>query len=283
MYEKLNSITIPNDFIQDKIAFEQNDIVFATYSTKTTNENILVRALMHCMVIVLQGDKIVSLENQTIKANENSIIFLSQNNYFMSEIIPNSDKYKSIIICFNDKFIHNFITKYKINTTTKIYNQNLVIDYKDNNLYKLNIKLLQNYIQLKNESILKIKLEEIFLLSLYNKKFISFLNHIKTTSPNRIKHILEANMDEIYTLNDMCYLTKLSNNQLRAYFKKTYKQNPKQWLNHKRLQKAMFLVKTTNKPITTIAIECKYATVSWFIYCFKKEYSKTPKQIRQNL
>lgn len=43
----------------------------------------------------------------------------------------------------------------------------------------------------------------------------------------------------------------------------------------------ILLLKNSDKNISEIATECGYSTVSWFISQFKKEYSLTPKEFRE--
>jgi AraC-like DNA-binding protein len=81
----------------------------------------------------------------------------------------------------------------------------------------------------------------------------------------------------------MCSITRLSENQLRRYIKKEYALTPKVWIDTKRFEKAILMLKNTNKTITDISTECGYSTVSWFISQFKKHYNQTPKEFRHKI
>jgi AraC-like DNA-binding protein len=275
---------LPNDFLEKNDIINLDNIVFSKYSTRTKNEKTNIRLTTHCMIILLSGKKIIDFENKRSDFTSRNIIFLTQNNYFMSEFITDGKIYNALLVYFNDKFIEDFILKYQINLQTVKRDIDIFsIDYNNDNIYKLNINLLECYIKANDKKLLKLKIEELFLNSLDNQDFLSFLNSTKNTSIKRIQYILESNLDTIETITDMCNLTKITPNKLRSYFLKNYNQNPKKWLNSKRLQKAMVLLKTTDKSITDISHKCGYATISWFINCFKAKYNQTPKEIRHNL
>jgi AraC-like DNA-binding protein len=235
------------------------------------------------MIILLDGSKVIHLKDTDINVNSNEICFLTQNNYFMSERITTNTNYKSIIIYFDDKFIFDLIEKYKIKLDSTNTNSIIKLDYSLDILLKSNISLFQDYINKKlDNNLLKLKIEEMFLHSLRIDKnlFSSFLGSITSTSQDRIKFIIESNIDLIQTLDDMCSITRLTQNKLRRYIKIEYNLTPKVWIDTKRLEKATLMLKNTEKTITDISTECGYSTVSWFISQFKKQYKQTPKEFR---
>jgi AraC family transcriptional regulator, exoenzyme S synthesis regulatory protein ExsA len=134
--------------------------------------------------------------------------------------------------------------------------------------------------------LVKLKLDELFLYSFSKdkKEFSTFLNKILQTKSSRVKYILEENIDIINSVDDMCKLTRLNSKALRKEMNRLYNQNPKEWLDEKRLYLASTLLKNSKKSISEIATTCGYATVSWFIIQFKKHYKTTPFLFReQNL
>ena len=279
---------LPNFFLesQDNNLIEIDELLCLNYVSKQKTDFISVRTTMHCMIILLEGSKVIHLENKNINLEAGDICFLTQDNYFMSERIAQNLQYKSLIIYFDDKFIFDLLLKYKINLNSIKEDSIIKINYVNDNLLKINISLFENYLN-KNldNNLLKLKIEEILLHSLrINKKlFSSFIQAITATSQDRIKFILESNIDLIQTINDMCSLTRLSENQLRRYIKKEFNLTPKIWIDTKRLEKATLMLNNTEKTITDISSECGYSTVSWFISQFKKHYNQTPKEFRYKI
>lgn len=241
---------------------------------------------MHCMILLLDGTKVIHFKDSDIYVNTQEICFLTQHNYFMSEKISEYLNYKSLIIYFDDTFVFELIKKYKINTDTTDAQNVVTLNTSKDKLLQSNISLLQNYLDKKlNPHLVQLKIEEILLhaLRIDNKGFLSFLHAVLSTSQDRIKFILESNIDLIQNIDDMSKLTRLTPNKLRNYIKKEYNTTPKLWLDTRRLEKAKLMLSKTNKSITNIASECGYATVSWFISQFKKHCKQTPKEFRHKM
>lgn len=279
---------LPNFFLEneEKNILKIDDLLCVKYTSKHRSDFISVRTTMHCMIILLEGSKIIHQEDDDININTNEICFLTQNNYFMSERIVENLEYKSLIIYFDDKFIFDFLLKYKIELNSTNRNKIISLDYSKDSLLKSNISLFHEYVD-KNldNTFLKLKVEEILLHSLRVNKnlFSSFIYTLSETSQNRIKFILESNIDLIQNLDDMCSITRLSENKLRRYIKKEYNLTPKSWIDKKRFEKAVLMLKNTEKTISEISSDCGYSTVSWFISQFKKQYNQTPKEFRYKI
>lgn len=279
---------VPNYFIEKeyKTLTKIENLICINYITKTKNNSVYARTTMHSMGIVLEGSKVIHQNDKDLIVESGSISFMSQNNYYLSERLTEDAKYKSLIVYFDDQFIFEFLKKYKIGFTAKKGESIITANYKKDPLFFDNVKELQSYLaEGVGEMLLKLKIEEIFLqvLRLEPKKMESFINELLFTSQERISYILESNLDLIQTLEDMCELTRLTESQIRRYIKKHYNQTPKVWLDTKRMEKAVLLLKNKEKSISEIATECGYATVSWFISQFKKHHLLTPQEFRHQL
>ncbi|MGB5868418.1 MAG: AraC family transcriptional regulator, partial [Arcobacteraceae bacterium] len=274
---------VPNYFIENNYSNLLNidNLLCLNCITKTHNTNVYARTTMHSMGVVIEGSKVIHLNNEDVNIEKTDLFFLTQNNYYMSERVVDDSKYKSLLVYFDDKFIFDFINKYNIQINTKDEQNTVKASYKSDKLFENSVQIFQEYLKVDfNENLLKLKIEEMFLQALkHNEKNMhSFFNAILSTSQDRIKYILESNIDLIQTLDDMCNITRLSENKIRRYIKKEFNQTPKIWLDTKRLEKAVLLLKNTNKSISDISTTCGYSTVSWFISQFKKYHNQTPKE-----
>ena len=130
--------------------------------------------------------------------------------------------------------------------------------------------------------LLELKIETLFLelLQLDAVKMKAFFQHILSTSSERMRYILEENLDMIEKVEDMYRLMRMSSSHFHKIFLEVFKISPKSWLDVQRMKKAAFLLSSTQKSILNIATECGYSTASWFIVQFKKYYNMTPKQYR---
>jgi len=279
---------VPNYFLENnyKNLTKIDSLLCLNYITKTQNDFVDARNTMHSMNILLEGSKIIHTQNRDITINAKELCFLTQNNYYMSERMATQSRYKSMILYFDDAFILDFIKKYNIEFQNLKEQTVVKIIYHTDKLFSANITLFESYLENKvSNELLKLKVEEIFLHALRVKPndFYAFLNAIIHKTDERILHILESNIDLIENIHDMCSLTHLTPNKLRRYIKKHTNSTPKLWMDLKKLEKSSILLKNSDKNISEIATECGYATPSWFIAQFKKEYGETPKEFREKV
>jgi len=275
------TINLPNYILENPKLYkiETDDKFIVSKSSILKNERQYLRNSTHILILLINGSKILHLDDKELEINTNDILYLSQGNYFMSEIVGDKNNFESILISFDDDFVLDFIRKYKIKIDSQ--SQESVLNIQRDTFIDSCISNINDYFSTKLENkidLLKLKIHEIFLYTLSKDKelFLSFLNKIVNTKPSRIKYILESNLDIINNVSDMCKLTRLSNGILRKEMLRLYNQKPKQWLDKQRLKKAIIMLKNTNKPISDIATSCGYSTVSWFIIQFKKHYKTTP-------
>ncbi len=277
---------VPNYFLENNYKnLTKIDTLLCLHSIKKTeNDFVDARNTMHSMNILIAGSKIIHTKDENITVNANEICFLTQNNYYMSERMTKQSQYESMILYFDDAFVLEFMKKYKIRPSNTQEKSWLQVSYEKDRCFLETVRQFEVYLDKKLPmELLKLKVEEIFLqtLRLYPKSFYSFFNAILNNTEARILYILESNIDMIETIEDMCRLSRLTPNQLRRYIKKHTHTTPKLWIDAKRLQKALLLVKNSDKNVTEIATDCGYATSSWFISQFKKEYGMTPKELRK--
>ncbi len=282
-------ITLPNYIFENKHLYQiiNDDSVIASKSSIYKKDMISLRNSMHLVMLLVNGRKSLCLGNGEISIDANDILFLSQGNYFMGEILGDKNDFEVILIYFDDKYVFDFINKYNISLpqTDQIDTLHITRDKYMQDCIQILDKYFESDIN-NSLALVKLKLEELFLYSLSKdkKKFITFLNKIMKTKSSRTKYILEENLDIINSVDDMCKLTRLNSKALRKEMIRLYNQNPKEWLDKRRLLHATLLLKNSKESVSKIATSCGYSSVSWFITQFKKYYKTTPLLYReQNL
>ncbi|CDF65346.1 hypothetical protein CFVI02298_03075 [Campylobacter fetus subsp. venerealis cfvi02/298] len=53
-------------------------------------------------------------------------------------------------------------------------------------------------------------------------------------------------------------------------FKTLFKISPKEWIDNKRFDLALYLIKNSDKNINQICLECGFSSPAWFIARFKR-------------
>lgn len=276
------TITIPNHQIETK---EPTLVEIAPKlyieSMSSHHQKVLARNTMHGLTLIQNGSKEVELKGSRFKITKNQAVFFAQGNYFSNR---NSKDYRSLTLFFDDGFIIDFIKKHSIKLGSH-HKRIVIIEYK----YDTNLLNLISYIATthqeskpKQKEILKLQIELLFLefYQSYPQKVERFFLHIMQTSNQRMRYILEENIDIIEKVSDMQRLLRMSPSHLQKQFYKIFQTSPKIWLDGQRIEKAKFLLSSTSKTVTEVASECGYSTSSWFIVQFKKYCKTTPKEYR---
>ncbi len=93
---------------------------------------------------------------------------------------------------------------------------------------------------------------------------------------------LDNHYSESNTVEQVENLLGISVHQLNTYLKSELNQSFNGLLTEKRMESAKNFLKSTNRPIGSIASETGYANLRNFEAAFKKKYGITPKEFRQN-
>jgi AraC-like DNA-binding protein len=277
---------VPNYFLEqepDRVITAE-ELFTVTYATRKNNDSIAVRNTTHVMILLMKGEKHLRSIKGDFHLKSHDILLLTQGNYFMSEIISKVGVYESIMIYFDDDFIADFVSKYKIDLAG--VEGHSIAPFTTNALLQNLTKSLSAYLHedLDNQSaIIKLKTQEIFLhlLDLDKEAFCGYLKAVISTAKERIKHILEANVDVIESVEDMARIVRVSKQELRGATLEAFGLLPKAWLDSVRLEEAAVLLKSTDRSVSDIATTCGYASTSWFGVQFKKHYGCTPKVYRE--
>ena len=96
-----------------------------------------------------------------------------------------------------------------------------------------------------------------------------------------LKIIEKEYMDEELSLQSVSERLHISANYLGANIKKFYGDTFMNLLIQKRMDVALKLLWSGNSRIAEVARRCGYADQSYFGYCFKKYYGKSPARMRQ--
>ncbi len=104
---------------------------------------------------------------------------------------------------------------------------------------------------------------------------------------NRIEQIksvlefIEENYSSAITLRDLACASNMNPKYFCRVFSSLTHQSPMDYVNFYRIEKAAFLLETTDLSITTIGLECGFSESSYFTKVFKKYKNTTPRQYRK--
>lgn len=96
-----------------------------------------------------------------------------------------------------------------------------------------------------------------------------------------ISEYVYENLGKISSLSDICREFHYSKNYVIQIFKKEFGVSPIQYINNIRIGRAMYLLKSTSKPIKEIAEECGYFDYPYFYKRFIRKTGLSPQKWRE--
>ena len=111
-----------------------------------------------------------------------------------------------------------------------------------------------------------------------------YKHSVKRYSPIVQKTILiiDSNISAELSLNLLAKKLGISAGYLSTVFKKETGKNVSEYIKEKRIEQAMYLLRTTRLQIQTVALHCGIMDVQYFSKIFKKKTGKTPREYRES-
>jgi hypothetical protein len=111
-------LRFPSSFSQsDADVLQFGDIPFARYRQATAAGKRTSFITEHTLLFVLNGHKLLHIEDQTHIAEEGHLVLLKRGIYAMSEFVPDGLNYEALLLFFNDEFVKKFLHTYHLTTT----------------------------------------------------------------------------------------------------------------------------------------------------------------------
>ena len=107
-------------------------------------------------------------------------------------------------------------------------------------------------------------------------------NDYKDRMDSVIKYI-EENSNQKLNLDTLADVSNFSKYHFTRIFTSIVGVTPVAFVNQVRVQKAVYLLGETNKPILEISNQCGFESVSTFNALFKKHYGRTPSDVRNSV
>lgn len=132
-----------------------------------------------------------------------------------------------------------------------------------------------------NPGLIKIKLLELLfdLADADDKLLFQFLQ-IKRKEKRHITEIIEENLFNPVSLNDLAYLSGRSLSSFKRDFQSIYNTSPLQWIRNRRLDRAKELLANSALSVTDVCYSTGFENVAHFSKVFKKRFGMSPSMVR---
>lgn len=161
--------------------------------------------------------------------------------------------------------------------TTKISIEPLMKSFIDSINYMLDNP------KLADENLIITKLKELLLLLNKSEKASTinkFVNSLFVPYEYNFNEIIQQNLFSNLSLPEFAHLCNSSLATFKRKFTEYYKESPAKYILQKKLEKSIQHLGHKSKPISEIAYECGFETISNFDKAFKKQYQKSPSEFR---
>ena len=238
----------------------------------------------HTLIFVLQGHKLLHIEDQTHTAVAGNLVLVKRGIYAMSEFVPDGLDYEAMLIFFSDDFIKKFLHSNKLTTATPVDvaphlmvpSNDLLEGFKNQFLgyFGKNIQL---------EALMPLKLQELMHLLLagsHGHQVLQFFQHIAFGQPLEVEYIVRKHLFQPLSIEELAQLSGRSLASFKRDFQQQFNSAPKKWINDQRLEHAHMLLQHSHKQVSEVAMECGFENIPHFIRIYKQKYGDTPNSAR---
>lgn len=274
-------MNLPNDLLNKYQNISNDNLTFIKYKVEKSSLNYETSFRQNAIIYVKTGKKIVITPKNNYTINPQELLFLPSTTHTLSDI-SQKDGYESWILFFSDEIIIKLLKKYNITTNAfQSKNENISFIAKNSIITNIFESLNLYNSNLDAKEILDLKFQELFLYLIrsQNKEFISYINQIKRLNSLDFKSMFFE--DFIYeNVACMAKTAKMDVSSFSRKFKLAFGKSPKEWLDDRRFNLALQLVKNSNKNINQICLECGFSSPAWFIARFKNKFGTTPYRLK---
>ncbi len=149
------------------------------------------------------------------------------------------------------------------------------------------LDMMLNLIQAEHGSPLAVAISEEFICERIrgrnDRQRVPLKHHLGTSQPKLVEAIslMEANIEEPMSLDELSRHVGLSRRQLERLFQKHVRCVPTRYYLELRLARARQLLLQTTKPIVDIAFACGFVSAPHFSKCYRDRYGVPPREERR--
>ncbi|RNC86924.1 MAG: AraC family transcriptional regulator [Winogradskyella sp.] len=244
-----------------------------------------------CFIYAVAGESVVFSAVSEMKLNTEEAVVMKCGN-FLNAWLKTVDQelceaiaihfYPDVLKKIYDKELPEFFK------SIKNVEPSSIAKVKSSTLLKNYINSLQFYFKnpdLVTDELLKLKLKEVILLLVKTDTSGSMkqlLASLFTPSEYSFKELIEANVFNNLSLEELAMLHGVSLSSFKREFKRVYNESPGRYFKTRKLNRAAKLLLSTNERISEIAFNCGFSEVAHFSNSFHDQFGCSPSSYRLN-
>lgn len=237
----------------------------------------------HYFLYLLKGSMKAYDGNKHYEMHPGDYCLVRKNHLVRYTKFKEDGAFEKIIITLEEPFLMKFLDKhtYAVKACT---NQDAFLFVPENTLVKNFIRSLKPYytgdLHL-DETFADVKREELLLILLKtDPELASIFFNFGMPYKMDLEVYMNRNFRFNVSLERFAYLTGRSLSSFKRDFQQTFGLSPGQWLKKKRLDEAYFQIYQQHQRPSDVYLEVGFEDLSHFSFAFKKEFGKTPTEVK---
>ena len=243
-----------------------------------------------CFLFLTKGAFHFRTPTHLLTFNEGDAMLSKCGNYFIENVALNQKTEYEVISAIGAFFYPDMVKSFfqsdlsiqhfnRHFDTTKISVEPLMKSFIDSLNYMLDNPGITD------DNLIITKLKELLLLLSKSEKAGSIYTFVASLfAPNEydFNEIIQQNLYTNLSLAELAHLCNSSLATFKRKFTAFYQESPAKYILQKKLEKSTHLLQHKTNPISEIAYECGFETISNFDKVFKKAYVKSPSAYRMS-
>jgi AraC-like DNA-binding protein len=277
--------------VRDPESFKQfsyKEILFLNYDCPVKEKKLAKWSEHNYIYYVLTGQKILHTPTRSYTLIKGNAIFVKKGACIVEQFFR--EPFCIVVFIMPDSFIRRFVREndpmIKKQSASPSNELGIYIDA-DELLKSFYHSLLPYFTSQQNppESLIELKFRELLIHILNNPANSQLIDYMRFLADDRIA-TLEQVMELNYAYNlPLEAYAKLCNRSLSSFkrdFVDVFKMPPGKWLAEKKLTRSHYLITTTDKPVSDVALESGFENFAHFSKVFKQKFGESPMNLRKN-
>jgi len=275
----MDAVILPAKFLS--ATQSEGAVHFIPYASETAIIKARATLSSHMISLITEGEKIMYVENETIRLTPQTIMVMKAGNILFTERPSERLLIKSTMIFFDDQVVKEAmeLNGCKNSDGADTTQRHLF----DRDAYLRSFVETVNGLQdkkLLNAAMQRIKVYEILLY--LESKSPGTLAQLCTPAPlhtdeQRIRQVMDTHINELLSVQELAFLCHMSLSTFKRKFQQLYVQTPARWLQIQRLRMAAHQLRARGTRPGSLYVDAGYQNHSSFSKAFKEYFGVLPK------
>lgn len=276
---------IGNDKYFRKIAVKNGLIV--NYNCPQITEWVDLFTHLNHFIYTINGERRIVRPDRTVDAKKGSLLFLRKSAFQQGKF--HDEAWNVVVFAVDDIYLRTFVKEFesyfdKKRSTPQV--RDFLFEVKSNDTIDAYFHGLLPYFAQDPppaDAMMELKMKELIFnifLNGANDELFSLIRSAVEDQQADFIDLMESNCTYNLSLPELAKLTHRSLTNFKRDFFHVFASTPGKWLIQKRLELARQKLVTSSDPVSQIAIDCGFESVTHFNRVFKVKYNASPLKYR---